>query len=105
MRKPCTKCEYSWKTTKHNVTVGYPKYYPPCNNCENYKKYCEYRIKICTYKMGATISTINEFEEHLSDEFMYWCDKIKHVSILEHMTYCVIKNALKAGIIHTAIKK
>ena len=36
---------------------------------------------------------------------MYWCDHIKHVSILEHMQYHTLKSALKAGIIHTAIKK
>lgn len=105
MRKPCTKCEYAWKTTKCNIIVGYPTYDLRCKNCEEYKRYCKYKESQCAYKVGETIKTIQDFEEHLPDGFMYWCDHIKHVSILEHMQYHTLKSALKAGIIHTAIKK
>lgn len=106
MRKPCNKCEFS-NTYK---TVKKTNYYPnrlsgTCAVCEKYLKYQDWLESKRKYHKGEKIRSIKEFEEHISDEFMYWNDKVQHVGWLMSMQYVRIRMAISLGILYTAIRK
>lgn len=104
MKKPCNGCKLS-REDKTEKTVNHVPGDIKCLECEQYKKYRQFRESKCTYKKGEQISSITEFEAHIPDRFMYWNDRVKHCGWLVSLQYRTVQNAIKAGRLYTAIKK
>ena len=103
MNNPCKNCEHAYKQPVKNGYYHRPSWESLCRKCERFAKYETYRESKRRYAKGVQIKSIQDFETHLSDNYMFLGDSIKHVSILENQRYRVLKSMLKNGCICMAI--
>lgn len=103
MKKPCTGCKYSRKETWEKSSS--PNNPIMCAGCQKYCDYLKFKESKRKYKAGEVIKSIQEFDEHIRDGFMYLHGTIKHVGWLTSMQYGLIKSYIARGSFRIAIKK
>lgn len=106
MNKPCTTCEK--QNTKYTFFQRgrFGCDFETANSCEKYKKYRAKLESRRQYEKGDIIKSITEFDEYIkSNSFVFWRDKVKHVSFLISLQYRVLRDLIFQGYVCKAIKK
>ena len=106
MNKPCTTCEK--QNTKYTFFQkgSFGCDIETANSCEKYKKYRAKLESRRQYEKGDIIKSIAEFDEYSkSNSFVFWRNKVKHVSVLISLQYRVLIDLIFQGYVCKAIKK
>ena len=98
---PCKTCEFG------AGKLGSAKYQPGCNlekyrSCIPHKEHEEYLESHRKYKVGNTITSVDEL---LRCKFVYWHGKIIHIAWIESMTYRTVITILNHHGFRRAIRK
>lgn len=105
MNNPCNKCEHAYKQRVKNGYYSHPGFSCFCCDCKKYSKYAAYRSSKRLYVKGEPINSIQDFEAHISDKYMFWGDTVKHVAFLESLQYAVLKRTIKMHYLYRAVPR
>ena len=106
MKKPCSNCSNAIEYNSRKRRFYDPDWRKPCCcHCDLLKKYKEFRESKKKYFRSDPIESIFEFCTLNEQSFVYWHDKIKHISVIKSMPYRVVESAISHKALFKAIKK
>ena len=96
-KNPCRKCAFAYERDG-----GKQKSYSyACGKCEAIKKHEAYLESKRKYTIGEPITS---FDELLSQEFVMFHGKPKHIGFIKSMQLRTVENSINRGGFHKAIK-
>lgn len=106
MRKPCSDCDKREEHFCYSRRGIFGCDIITASSCDRYKKYQNQLESRRQYTKGETIKSILEFSEYIKDNsYVFWRDKVKHISWLISLQYRVLQNLINQGFISKAIKR
>lgn len=92
MNKPCSNCN----NAKDWYLCDFKK------ECQKFQKYQRFLEKKRKYRPGDQIT---DLEALMSETFVFWHNRITHISVIKNLQYNVIMRGLEYGAFYRAVKK
>lgn len=95
--KNCTLGNGKWGGTKYRAGCGIEQY-----RCAPHLRHEEYLASRRKYRIGSPIIHSDDLEKC---EFVYWGNKIMHISWIKSLQWRLVLESLRIGAFRQAIKK